>query len=518
MAFTLSIDDVDPDIISDIGAEFFVDSFSDEKGPPIKRQRVTDSEFKEWMTVGSVTHTTAKLTTLNGKIFFEVSKHFIPVINPFLEYYVGYDGEFPPTIIQIHDIKITSRITKEKWNKFSYKENVRSRKRDWTPRESLKQGDVIHSELFGILTRERAYFQILNIYGPKFANLLTDTRCSDLLRTKNTDKFFFPFQFKFVPDSVKFTRPMTLPDHLIGKWDNIEKALSIYRDTGVFCFETNPVLKECGFTDDENKLIMARGAEKVLRDNIDLFKEVRIMKSEMMEGVSPLTDPLTNFSSSIDEIVIRDAEHVSDAQWINICKLKRPIICYGDPDFTVVDPFFMHHFNGFKFICSIMDVVEHEWEKSWHKYVHSAFINRRLGSILQAKTDFFRYIPDVQDWKTIQKQIGINGAPPGNTLVICGSESIYHEAQLFMMPPSSDKRVQTFDYKSLKLGDKVVNTTTRLLNFTTFTGCFSDPRDDVVMIIGADTPRTLMAAVTKLARKRITLYWSPGTPSQRRIL
>lgn len=493
MAFELSVDDILPDIINDIGEEYFITE------PEAKKQRTSETTHKHWMTVGNETQTSVKLTSLDAKLFFEIPKDQVPLINPFIEYLIEFDAIPPTESIHVSDIRVCSKIPKEKWNKFSYDEKVRRRKRDWTPKETLKLSDYSHSPLFSVLTRERSYFEILLAYGKEFVNTLPDSYCSDMLLHKHTDKFYFPFCFKFIPDGIKFTRPLSLPDSLVKIWDAIESIIKNYKDTGSFQCEPYSFLQRYDFVDKENKLVMARKAEKIIRDNFHLIREVHITKAVVVH------DDKDN-----DFVIVNDAEHVSDAQWSRLFKLKKPLICYGNPAFTVVDPFLHHHFNGFRFICFLFDKpIVHEAE-DWHKFVYKAFETRRFQSIIQAKTDFFRYIPETVDWKTIQKQIGISS----NTLILCGNDSIYKDAMMFM---SSNSRVQTFDYQTLKIGEELAPKS-RLLNFTTFTSCFSEPRDHLVMIIGPDTPRTLMAATTKLGKKKITVYWAPGTPVNKRVL
>lgn len=517
LSYNLCIEDVSGEIIDDVGQDCLLERLTlDDDEPPQKRQRTSGDRNTLWVTVGKQSPGSVKLIDLaNPERFFEVDKELIPSTNPFVEYQVSLD-EFPPKSVEVVGMRLPFKITKERWNVYAKLSSgaVKFRKRDWNSKEKLQPTTVQGSKVFDILLKSPEYFDVVLAYGIEFADTLRNSYCKDFAQFDGTDKFYFPFMHSFVPTEIKFTRPKKLPDNLVKTWDAIEDVIGHYLSTGVFQFDDFSFLKKFGFLDDENKLVMARRTEKLIQENIELFTEVHINATTNNEDV-PKMFP--------DGIIVPNAEHVSDQEWQRIISQKKPIICIGDPDFVVVDPFLKHHFNGFRYLCSLIpDPIVHMWGASWQKEVHTAFTKRMFMPILHSRGTFFRYVREVNDWQVIKKQIGITGiSPPSNTLLLCGNDKIYNEAKQFMMPDiasgEKSKRIQTFDYHLLTKGDKL-NAYSRLMNFTTLTSCFSDPRDDLVLIIDPDTPRSAIASVVKLAQKRVTVYWVPGTPTSKRIL
>lgn len=480
------------DAICDIAEAEFLSSLE----PELKRARTEEEEapsssIQAWAKLKPAAAGRRVELHITPKFWFTVFASDLPTANPFVELEVLFTQDSPPKLLKVLGARAVSTIPGKDFNIAASIANIAKRvSKNWTKntRPQLQYSEVSHSPQFRVLCHEEPYFRVLVEYGAEYADQLTPRQLAALC-SKN---LLMPFLVEEVPEHLKFLKkPRSVSS---AQWGMIESVVSTYRMTGkTGGYQTLP-----GLVDEEGQLIMAQRIHPSLRANKDLFKLV----------ITHETDKPA-------------AEHVSDLQFERMIAEGKEVTLYGDPEHRIVDPFLKHHFTGFRFLCSIGTPVVVPWDANNNmRHVHRALKDPTRRELFQGQFEFFRLVTDVMDWTEIKKHLRLVSTPPASQLILCANEDILRSLEQIVVPQNRvlDKKSITFDYSTLTTGEKLSSPFTSLLNLTTFTKCFCEPRDEVVMILCANFPRDLLAASVKLAKKKVTILFSPGTPRSERKL
>jgi hypothetical protein len=489
--------------------------------PPKKRQRRSkgDEAIQRWVSIEKIlgAHVTLKDVRPKQEFWLTVRSSEMPCLNPLLWFQISYEGEEVPENVEFLALSLPTKIERSKFNYYAKAAGLKMRDKDWTRTTKLPSDYLGKSPVLKVLMAKESYLKALLVYGEAFV----DQMSPDVLDRLCKVDLYRPFVVDGIPEHLRFSVPKKIPPEHEGTWADISKALSIYKNTGVFEFPTmSPV---DGFLDNDHKLIAARKSEGVLGTHMKLFTVNSspslacfpvgaVAPGPLFGGRKNLLDPSFDWEEA-KEFTIVFAEHIPDYIFKRLCAYGKPVTLYGDPDRRIVDPFGgVNHFNGFKFLCEKSPyVTKIPWgDTEWQRHVYAAFrgeggLNLSILERWHAEGNFdhFKIVRSGPSWKDIKKHLRLGVPTPAGKFIFCGDEAILKSVNDFKHQQSA-KRM--FDWNTLSIRSTLTST---LVNTSTLTANFCGESESGVVLISSLTPFSLVASVASLATSRLLVVMVP---------